>query len=174
MADTKLTELDAITLPAAADIYVTVDDVGSTPITKKITHDDVLFGANTTPSTQAHGDAAAVGNALDAARANHKHAMPAASGEAKLWCRITTAGALESPDFNISSVDDDNTGDRTINFSLAFSTSVYSAPSGLACDCDDVSEIGMHTFATGSVDLDTWNNGSKGDKATSTSGFGDQ
>jgi len=76
MADTKITDLGAITLPAAADIYVTVDDVGVTPITRKITHDDLLFGANTTPSTQAHGDAAAVGNALDAARANHKHAMP--------------------------------------------------------------------------------------------------
>lgn len=65
----------AVALPAAADeIFINDDGVG-----KKITHDDLLFGANGTPSTQAHSDSAAIGTALDAARSDHKHAMPAAS-----------------------------------------------------------------------------------------------
>ena len=63
----------AVALPAAADeVYINDDGTG-----KKITHDDLLFGANGTPSTQAHSDSAAVGSALDAARSDHKHAMPA-------------------------------------------------------------------------------------------------
>jgi hypothetical protein len=79
-SESKINALSAITLPAAADEFVTVDDTGGTPVTRKITHDDVLFGANGTPSTQAHSDAAAIGTALDAARSDHKHAMPAAGG----------------------------------------------------------------------------------------------
>ena len=66
----------AVTLPAATD-ELFINDGGTG---KKITHDDLLFGANGTPSTQAHDDAAAIGTALDAARSDHKHAMPAAGG----------------------------------------------------------------------------------------------
>ena len=40
----------------------------------------VLAFDATVPSTQAHGDAAAVGSAAVAARRDHKHAMPAGSG----------------------------------------------------------------------------------------------
>ena len=79
MADTKLTDLTADELPAAADIvYIVVDPAGS-PLDRKMTHDDLLFGASGTPSTQAHGDAAAKGSALDAARLDHKNAMPTGS-----------------------------------------------------------------------------------------------
>ena len=87
MPDTKINSLVAITLPAAADVVPIVDDTGVTPVTRKITHDDLLFGANGTPSTQAHSDSAAVGSALDAARSDHKHAMPAAGGS-----QIATGG----------------------------------------------------------------------------------
>jgi len=80
MAEEKITELIADILPAAVDVVAIVVDTGGTPITRKITHDDLLFGANGTPSTQAHSDSAAIGTALDAARSDHKHAMPAAVG----------------------------------------------------------------------------------------------
>lgn len=80
MVSAKITALDADALPAAADVVAIVVGTAGTPITKKMTHDDLLFGANGTPSTQAHGDSAAIGTALDAARSDHKHAMPAASG----------------------------------------------------------------------------------------------
>ena len=66
----------AVTLPAAAD-ELFINDAG---VGKKITHDDLLFGANGTPSTQAHSDSAVIGTALDAARSDHKHGMPAAGG----------------------------------------------------------------------------------------------
>ena len=81
-SEEKISDLTAITLPAAADLLVIVDDTGGTAVTRSITHDDVLFGASGTPSTQAHDDSAAKGSALDAARSDHKHAMPSASGGA--------------------------------------------------------------------------------------------
>ena len=79
-AEEKISDLTAITLPAAADLLVIVDDTGGTAVTRSITHDDVLFGASGTPSTQAHDDSASKGSALDAARSDHKHAMPSAGG----------------------------------------------------------------------------------------------
>lgn len=89
MADTKITALNAITLPAAADIFLGVDDPAGSAETKKITHDDLLFGADGTPSTQAHGDSAAKGTALDSARSDHKHAMPGAgAGKGTLFIPI--------------------------------------------------------------------------------------
>ena len=69
----------ACTLPAAAD-ELFINDNGDG---KKITHDDLLFGASGTPSTQAHDDSAAKGSALDAARSDHKHAMPSGGGAAQ-------------------------------------------------------------------------------------------
>jgi len=79
-SEEKISDLTAITLPAAADLLVIVDDTGGTAVTRSITHDDALFGASGTPSTQAHDDSAAKGSALDAARSDHKHAMPSAGG----------------------------------------------------------------------------------------------
>jgi hypothetical protein len=67
----------AVTLPAATD-ELFINDAGTG---KKITHDDLLFGANNTPSTQAHSDSAAIGTALDAARSDHKHAMPSGGAD---------------------------------------------------------------------------------------------
>ena len=99
MADAKISALTAVTLPAAADLIAIVDDPAGTPATKKITHDDLLFGANTTPVTQAHGDSASVGNSLDAARANHVHGMPSVGeGAAKAWMALGT-GRRTSPRF---------------------------------------------------------------------------
>lgn len=85
----------AATLPAAADeLFINDDGTG-----KKITHDDLLFGADGTPSTQAHSDSAAKGSALDAARSDHKHAMPAAGG---------TVTASSSDTFTNKTIDADN------------------------------------------------------------------
>jgi hypothetical protein len=88
----------AVVLPAAADeLFINDDGTG-----KKITHDDLLFGANGTPSTQAHGDSAAIGTALDAARSNHKHAMPAAGGGA-----VTREGGQATEATTTSTTDTD-------------------------------------------------------------------
>lgn len=41
MADKKITQLTALTSLAAADLFVVVDDVAGTPISKKIAASDV-------------------------------------------------------------------------------------------------------------------------------------
>jgi hypothetical protein len=102
-SESKINSLTAITLPAAVDELVVIDDPGGTPVTRKITHDDVLFGANGTPSTQAHGDSAAIGTALDAARSDHKHAMPSVP-----TASTTTVGAAE-----LATITEVNTGTDT-------------------------------------------------------------
>ena len=150
MADAKISALTAVTLPAAADLIAIVDDPAGTPATKKITHDDLLFGANTTPVTQAHGDSASVGNSLDAARANHVHGMPSVGeGAAKAWCRIDTDGTLTAPDLGIGSVDDDGAGDRTPNFTTVFSDADYTVE-GLVSDSANATQRPSN-LAVGSV-----------------------
>ena len=44
MADKKVTELTALTAPASGDVLLIIDDVGGTPVSKKITL-KALFGA---------------------------------------------------------------------------------------------------------------------------------
>ena len=63
-----------------------------------------LFDA-TDPSTQAHGDAAAVGAASVAARRDHKHAMPAAGSD--ISARVTDASAQTISDNTSTAVNFD-------------------------------------------------------------------
>ena len=70
-------------------------------------------------------------------------------GVAKGWCRITTAGVLESPSHNVASITDTGTGDRTIVWDTDFSTSVYTVAGDLAQELDGHHRV--HTFAVGSV-----------------------
>lgn len=46
-------------------------------------------------------------------------------GTSKGWCRFTSAGALESPSFNVASITDTGTGDRTIVWDDDFSTDIF-------------------------------------------------
>ena len=46
-------------------------------------------------------------------------------GVGKVWGYIFGCGALQTPDYNVSCVTDVGTGDRTINFTTAFSTDKY-------------------------------------------------
>jgi len=71
-------------------------------------------------------------------------------GVAKVWCNITAAGALGSPDYNVSSVTDTGTGDRTINFTVSFSGTVYSPTSSLSNEGDHMHPA-YRNIATGSV-----------------------
>ena len=167
----------AVTLPAATD-ELFINDAG---VGKKITHDDLLFGANGTPSTQAHSDAAAIGTALDAARSDHKHAMPAAGGGpsqsdqaaleaetnentyappdlikhspgvAKGWCHIAAAGTLNTPNYNVASVTDTGVGDRTVVWDIDFSTAVYAASVDKEGDDGFSIDVPSATYAVGSL-----------------------
>lgn len=84
MADTKLSALTALAVsPATGDeLYIRDISEAAANESKKITADDLMFGGATTPTTQAHGDSAATGSAIEAARIDHKHGMPAAGGGA--------------------------------------------------------------------------------------------
>lgn len=76
-------------------------------------------------------------------------------GVSKGWCRITAAGALESPSFNVASVTDTGLGDRLIVWDDDFSTAVYivtlsvDAPI-IATHCNQNEVIG---FAVGQVQI---------------------
>ena len=55
-------------------------------------------------------------------------------GIAKAWGVITAAGANRSPVYNLATTGDTGTGDRDINFTVAFSTGVFSSTAVLAGD----------------------------------------
>jgi hypothetical protein len=80
------------------------------------------------------GQSGAVGSATVASRRDHAHAMESLTGAAavaKVWYSHNAAGVLEDPDFNVASIDDNGTGDRQGNFTVAFSSANYTV-SGLA------------------------------------------
>ena len=53
-------------------------------------------------------------------------------GVAKAWGVITAAGANRSPVYNLAATGDTGTGDRDINFTVAFSSGVFSCTAVLA------------------------------------------
>jgi hypothetical protein len=74
------------------------------------------------------GQSGAVGSATVASRRDHAHAMESLTAESavsKAWYQCSAAGALGDPSFNVASMDDDGTGDRVANFTVAFSSSTY-------------------------------------------------
>lgn len=153
----------------------------------------------TVPATQALADAAATGSVAFSARRDHLHGMMAAATQdemeaeslttvpvtpgrarfapsaVKLWCQIAADGTLSSPDYNVSSVTDTGVGDRTINFTNAFSSTVYAA-TGCVMDGTDRRTIQYGTLATGSVrfTIQLTLDGSLEDRVTGNIIIGDQ
>ena len=74
--------------------------------------------------------AAASKTEMESASASNVFASPGnlidSPSAAKVWCQITAAGALNSPDLGVASVTDTGTGDRTVVLSTDFSSTVYS------------------------------------------------
>jgi len=79
----KVSELSALTASPASGDELLIRDVSEAAAdeSKKITADDFMFGDATTPTTQAFGDSAATGSAIEASRVDHKHGMPTATKE---------------------------------------------------------------------------------------------
>ena len=96
-------------------------------------------------------------------------------GVAKAWCRITAAGALESPSYNVASVTDTATGDRIVVWDDDFSTVVYSIGHGLSAN-DTRITLAAFTFAVGSVVVTVHDQKIPGlkDLAHSVQAWGDQ
>jgi hypothetical protein len=57
--------------------------------------------------------------------------MPSVTkGIAKCWVQTTAAGAIQSPSYGVSSVDDGGVGDREINFSDNLTGSIFATVAG--------------------------------------------
>ena len=127
-------------------------------------------GAGSAPTWQAAagGPARATQAALEAETDEATYTSPDrvkySPGVAKGWCQITAAGALGTPDYNISTVTDTGVGNRTINFSVAFSSAVYAASYSMGQSACAI--LTTNVFATGSVGLIMYVIGSLGDCAT--------
>jgi hypothetical protein len=185
---TKLSDLVALTLPAAADeFYVRDESVAASAESKKITHDDLLFGASGTPSTQAHSDSAAKGSALDAARSDHKHAMPAegsgpgqadqaaleaetnentyappdlirhSPGVCKAYCTVAGDGTLQSNSYNITSTAKDSTGRYTVTFDDDFANTHGAFVAMVEGNSPAHAALRGDSAWTTDVDVETWN-----------------
>jgi len=85
----------------------------------------------------AGGPSQATQSALEAETNEDTYAPPDlikhSPGVAKVWCRIASAGSLESPDYGVATVDDEGTGQYQVNYTTAFSGDVYSS---LAAPCE--------------------------------------
>lgn len=95
-------------------------------------------------------------------------------GVAKVWCHIATAGTLDSPSYNVASITDVGTGDRTVVVDNDFSTDVYSVVSQIDNSTDETRAAIIHTLAVGSFKHFIINTGSLGDLASMVVAFGDQ
>jgi len=101
-------------------------------------------------------------------------------GVAKAWCHIAAAGTLSSPSYNVASVTDTGTGDRTIVWDTDFSSAVYAVVNATAQGLTDNRNFqDYRNFAAGSIQHKT-NDAATGagldvvDAASSTVAFGDQ
>jgi hypothetical protein len=101
------------------------------------------------------------------------------AGAAKGWCRIAGSGAIVGStsypnSYNIATITDSGTGDRTINWDTDFSNTNYSMTLAWG---DNTSQgyASFITYATGSVRLIVaLNAGGNADTITSQAAFGDQ
>jgi len=74
---------------------------------------------------------------------------------AKVWVRITDAGAIESPDYGTASVTDVGTGNYTIVFDEDFATTVYIPVQSTSYSA--AVAIGWGVYAQGSYNFQTTN-----------------
>jgi hypothetical protein len=72
-------------------------------------------------------------------------------GVAKVWCQIQGNNTLRSPDYNVASVTNTGTGNRTIVYTVDFSTSVYSVVGAMNQGDNTGDHETWDTFAVGSV-----------------------
>lgn len=122
--------------------------------------DDGLYGTGTGTiglrNQISQGDAeagiATISEPFSALRVAQAISALSAEGAAKAHCFIASAGTLSSPDFGIASVGDTGTGDRDINFTTAFASSVYSALATIGAAADEHDPT-FNTPQTGDIQL---------------------
>ena len=77
-----------------------------------VASDSTLLAFDT--GTPAAVGTASVGSATVAPRRDHGHAITEQNGIVSAYCQVTAAGALVSDSYNVASVTDTGTGNRTI------------------------------------------------------------
>ena len=158
---------------------------------------------SSTPSTQAHSDSAATGSSTEAARVDHKHAMPAAGGPteaseanmedeatgtiyappdlikhspgvAKFWVKYDGASAARNAYYNVGSVTDGGTGDHTVNITTDFSSAHWCATMATR-NAGTGSDIRVETMAAGTLRVLSGNGSGAADSTYECiAGFGTQ
>jgi len=90
----------------------------------------------------------------------------------KVWVSIASAGANESPSYNVDATTDTGVGDRTINFTTDFSNLYYMTLTG--GDANGI--VKLDNRAVGSVRLQIYSDfaSTKEDRQTSQAFLGDQ
>lgn len=115
MADAKITALNALATPAAADLVAVVDDVAGTPQTKKVTLANLAVGLRAASTTQTGVIECATGaetnTGTDATRAVTPDALEDWTGSAQVTTLGTIAtGTWEGTDIAVA---DGGTGSST-------------------------------------------------------------
>ena len=80
---------------------------------------------------------------------------------------------MSSPDYNVDSVTDTGTGDRTIVWGTDFSSTVYATVAALGSGVSNA-DASVSTYAAGSHRVETFVSGALTDATSSHAIFGDQ
>ena len=97
-------------------------------------------------------------------------------GVAKAWVRITAAGLIVSGDYNVASITDHATGNRSIVWDVDFADTNYICVTGIYGASEDDGKISENqgSIATGSIQVIIRKDTSTADIDTATAAFGDQ
>lgn len=158
MADTKVSALTELATPVGGDLLAVIDDPAGTPISKKVTIDNVLA------LVPAAGDAAAgkieiavqseMEAGTDATRAvtpGRQHFHPSA---AKFWVQWTGNSTTILSSYNMTSIADTGVGDADGTIATDFSSANWAASvdtqdTTLAWDAANVQGSGFNAKAAG-------------------------
>jgi hypothetical protein len=158
VADTKVSALTELATPVGGDLLAVIDDPAGTPISKKVTIDNVLA------LVPAAGDAAAgkieiavqseMEAGTDATRAvtpGRQHFHPSA---AKFWVQWTGNSTTILSSYNMTSIADTGVGDADGTIATDFSSANWAASvdtqdTTLAWDAANVQGSGFNAKAAG-------------------------
>ena len=97
-------------------------------------------------------------NTLKDASGNNSVGMAyVAEGSAKAWGHLAAGGASLPDSFNLSSIDDDGTGEYGLNYTSAMNSATYSATSTINfnhASNNNTRHLVIESKATGSVEVD--------------------
>lgn len=149
MADSKLTALTAITSTDGDEVVYVVDDPGGTPVSRKITVDNLFAGAKSAPphpgmssglyyageatslSTDTAGDGSMIGAPLWVPesttfdQAVMSVTTAAASTSYRMMIYTVTDGLPDALESDLGTVDASTTGDKTLTISVTLAKGWY-------------------------------------------------